>query len=118
MNTQQKLTQAGKEVTQMTKSFIPTDEQILESVRGQMLHELVDEFSVDLLNPEAEDQEIALTDLSDSIIELSHVKSLEDIATFMTERGYSIVITVSMILAAFRLPKDQERAILNAIAKT
>jgi len=118
MNTQQKLTQAGKEVTQMTKSFIPTDEQILESVRGQMLHELVDEFSVDLLNPEAEDQGIALADLTMSIIELSHTTSLEDISVFMTERGYGIVNVIGMVIEAFRLPQDQARALQNTIAKT
>ena len=101
----------------MTQNFIPTDEQILESVRGQMLHELIDEFSVDLLNPEAEDQGIALADLSESIIELSHMENLGYIAGFMTRRGYGIVNVIGMVIEAFRLPKDQARALQNTIAK-
>jgi len=109
--------QEPKEVNQMTQNFIPTDNQILESVRGQMLHELVDEFSVDLLNPKTVAQADALEDLTQSITELSHTTSLEDISVFMTERGYGIVNVIGMVIEAFRLPQDQKRALQNTIAK-
>jgi len=112
-----KSTQEGKEVIQMNQNFIPTDDQVLESVRGQMLHELVDEFSVDLLNSGTVGQAVALDELTIAISELSHMKSLEGIAKFMEERGYSIVNVIGMIIEAFRLPKDQGRAIQNAIAQ-
>ena len=117
MNSSQKPIQEEKEVNQMTQTFIPNCEQILESVRGQMLHELVDEYSVDLLDPESKGHESALADLSESVVELSRIGSLEDLAEFMVERGYSTMITVGLVIAAFRLPKAQERAFLNAIAK-
>ena len=116
MRFESKTTQAGKEVTQMTKTFIPTDAQIQESVRQQMLYELVDEFSVDLLNSGKVDQAVALTDLSKGIEELSHTKSLETLAVFMAKRGYDLLNLVVQVILAFHLPHPQERALLNALA--
>ena len=101
----------------MNQNFIPTDDQIFESVRGQMLHELVDEYSVDLLSTDTEDRVLALRGLSAAVVELGQLENLEDIAEFMDKRGYSIVNVIGMVIEAFRLPKDQARALQNTIAK-
>lgn len=111
MTNTQKLTQAGKEVNQMTKKFIPTIEQVTECLRYSALREILDEHSVDLLNPGNANQGVALEDIKDEILELSYMKTFNEIVSFLSERGYDIISVALLVIDAFRLPTDQAQAL-------
>jgi len=88
--------------------YLPSEQEVVAHIKHKMIQEFWEEISIDLLNCESEDQAIAIDDLSEHIISVSQIETLDEALVYLKETGHDFLSTARLVVEAFRFDKRSQ----------